>query len=281
MSEAPPRRSGRFGGIFVAVVTAGSAVGVIGWYLKTNQTGPSIDTSGFDLSAAPQTPKPHPLLPNSAAPAQPDSLSMMKGDSGVRIVDANAPATRNAPAGTAAKEQSRLNFTEQARKHEADVRWFAERMTKKYPLIRQYGKDWMSHPDLRSLTNNYWRNRDPMAFIAGLSKAPSVGAMVKRYAGAPEILDFVTEGMKEAPSELTSSALDVLSNDGVVRNLVANVANGLGLPPSVTSMIAGSGGPSKPDSKRAVNDMMMKNSAAKDALQQQDPQPAPVPLNQP
>ncbi len=282
MSDEAPRRSGRSGGIFVAVVVAGSAVGVAGWYLMTNRTAPAIDASGFDLSAAPQAPKPRPLFADSPPAAQPDSLSMMKGDSGVRIVDANAPAAGSAPSGSAAKgadkkEQSHLNFTEEARKHEAEVRRFSERMTRKYPVIRQYGKDWMSHPDLRALTDNYWRTRDPIAFIMGLSKAPSLGAMVKQYAGSPEILKFVTEGMKEAPSDLTSSALDVLANDGVVKNLVANVASGVGLPPSITAMITGGGDPSKVDQTQAVNDMMKNNPAMQNALQQQ-PQQAPAVL---
>jgi hypothetical protein len=274
MSADPPPRTGRFAGIFVAVVTAGSAIGVIGWYLMTNRTGLAIDGSGFDLSTAPQAPKPRPASAASATTARPDSLSMMKGGDGVRIVDANAPAFAYGGAAKPddKKAQAHLSFTEAARKHEADVRRFGERMTKRSAVIRQYGRDWMSHPDLRALTDNYWRTHDPMAFIVGLSKAPSVGAMVKKYAGSPDILNFITQGMKEAPGDLTSSAMDVLANDGVVKGLVANVAGGLGLPPSITGMISGGGEASKVDQKQAVNDMMMKNPEMQKALQQQGQQ---------
>ena len=284
MSEEPPRRSGRSGGIFVAVLVAGSAVGVIGWYLMTNRTGPAIDSSGFDLTTAPQAPKPHQVYTASAGTAQPDSLSMMKGDSGIRIVDANANGGTGTPsAGTAAKgsdkkEQSHLNFIDEARKHEGDVRRFAERMTKKYPVVRQYGRDWMSHPDLRALTDGYWRTHDPVAFLMGLAKAPSLGVLVKQYSGSPELITCVTQGMKEAPTDLVTSAMDVLSNDGVVKNLVANVATGIGLPPSVTAVIAGNGDASKIDQTQVVNDMMKNNPDMQKALQQQGNQPPPVSL---
>jgi hypothetical protein len=279
--EAPPSRSGRSGAIFVAVLVAGSAVGVIGWYLMTNRTGPTIDASGFDLSTAPQAPRPRPVYTASAPSTQPDSLSMMKGDAGVRIGDANmngGGSSKPAPKEGDKKEQSHLNFTEQARKHEGDVRRFAERMTRKYPVIRQYGKDWMSHPDLRALTDNYWKTRDPVAFIMGLAKAPSLGPMVKQYAGSPEIMKFVTEGMKEAPSDLMSSAMDVLSNDRVVKDLVSNVASGIGLPSSVTAVIGGTGDPSKIDQTQVVNDMMKNNPEMQKALQQQGQQTTPVVL---
>ena len=129
-------------------------------------------------------------------------------------------------------------------------------MTKKYPLIRQYGKDWMSRPDLKKLNDDYMRNHDPIAFIMGLAKAPSLGGMVKKYAGSPIIMEFITQGMKEAPGDLTSSAMDVLSKDAAAKSLISNVARGLGLPPSVIGLINSGGDGSKIDQKRIVSDLM-------------------------
>ena len=198
---------------------------------------------------------------------------MLKGDAEIGIGNAN-PAKAAAPIDR--KEQAHSGFKEQARKHEADVRRFAKRMTQKYPLIRQYGKDWMSHPDLRKLNDDYMRDHDPVAFIMGLAKAPSLGVMVKKYAGAPAITAFVTQGLKEAPGELTSSALAVLSSDGVAKSLISNVAAGLGLPPSVGGLINGGGAAA--DQKRVVSDIM-NSPAARNAMQQQDRQPTPVSLS--
>src|SRR6202007_2621303 len=92
------------------------------------------------------------------------------------------------------KEQAHADFTQEARKHESDVRNYSIRMTQKYPILRQYGKDWMSHPDLKKLNDDYMRNHDPIAFIMGLTKAPSLGGFVKQYAGSPAIQGFVPEG---------------------------------------------------------------------------------------
>ncbi|MFI5350728.1 MAG: hypothetical protein ACHQ2Z_14370, partial [Elusimicrobiota bacterium] len=112
------------------------------------------------------------------------------------------------------------------------------------------------------------------------TKAPSLGIMVKQYAGSPAIMAFITQGMKEAPSELTSSAMDVLSNDAVTKGLVSNVAKGLGLPPSVTGLINSGGDPSKIDQKQVVNDMM-NSPAVQNALPQGQQQPPPVSLSDP
>jgi hypothetical protein len=275
MSDESARRGGP-GGLFVAIVVGGSAVGVVGWYLMTNRGGPSIDASGFDLSTAPQSQRPAPVASASPSTPQASGLSMLTGGSGVRAAGDSGPSSSsgNQAAGSAKpmdkKEQAHSDFKEQARKHEADVRKFAEMMTKKNPVIRQYGKDWMSHPDLKKLNDDYMRNHDPVAFIMGLTKAPSLGTMVKQYAGNPAIIGFITDGVKAAPGELTGAAMDVLANDTVAKSLISNIASGLGLPPSITGLI-NSGDPSKVDQKQVVNDMM--NSAAAQGAQQQQAPP--------
>ncbi|HEX4048181.1 MAG TPA: hypothetical protein VH309_10125 [Elusimicrobiota bacterium] len=277
MSDEQPRRGGRSGGIFVAVVIGGSAIGVIGWYVLTNRTGPAIDKTGFDLSVAPQTRRAAPVASSAPSPEQNSSLFMVKSDAGVRIGDSNQASSAPTPGPAKAvdkKDQAHADFTEQARKHEAEVQAFSMRMNKKYPILRQYAKDWMSHPDLKKLNDDYMRNHDPVAFIMGLTKAPSLGGMVKQYAGNPAIIGYITEGMKEAPGELTASAMSVLSNDTVAKSLIANVATGLGLPPSITGLISSGADASKIDQKQVLSDVM--NSAA---AQQGQPAPPPVSIS--
>ena len=273
-------RGGGLGAIVVAVVVGGSFVGVVGWYLMVNRGAPAIDASGFDLSAAPHSARPVPVASAASSAPQESSLSMLKGDAGVRIGD-----TGSAPASAAAaqaksgdpKEQAHADFTQEARKHESDVRNYSMRMTRKYPILRQYGKDWMSHPDLKKLNDDYMRNHDPIAFIMGLAKAPSLGAMVKQYAGNPAITSYITGALKEAPADLTSSAMDVLANDKVAKSLISNVATGLGLPPSVTGLI-NSGDPSKIDQTKVVNDMI-NSPAVQNAMPQGQQSAPPVSLS--
>src|SRR3569832_2036121 len=258
MSDGNSRRGGP-GAIIVAVDIDGSAVGVVGWYLAVTRGGGSaIDSSGFDLSAAPHTDRALPHTPAAPAAPQQSSLAMLTGDAKKRNGDTGAaPAPAAAPAKEGdKKEQAHADFTQEARKHESDVRNYAIRMTQKYPLLRQYGKDWMSHPDLKKLNDDYMRNHDPVAFIMGLAKAPSLGVMVKQYAGNPAITAFITGAVKEAPADLTGAAMDVLANDKVAKSLISNVATGLGLPPSITGLINSGGDASQIDQKKVVSDMM-------------------------
>jgi hypothetical protein len=297
MSDEPGPRSARFGMILTVVAVGGSFVGVTGWYLLTNRKGPAIDASGFDLNSTPKTQTVVPTLSaadSGAAPAA-SGLNMLRADAGIRVAqvgEAASSGSSGAPgsagtsgAGAAAagtpKEQAHQDFTTEARKNEATVRRFAEKMTAKYPVIRQYGRDWMSHPDLKKLNDDYMRNHDPIAFMIGLSRAPSLGGMVKKYAGKPEIREFIVDGMKEAPGELTTSALEVLQKDGVVKNLVTNVVSGMGLPSSITAMIGGglSGDPSKMDQKQMLGGVMNDPEVQK-AMQQQGQQAPPVNLGQ-
>ncbi|MDE2143619.1 MAG: hypothetical protein KGJ84_14520, partial [Elusimicrobia bacterium] len=104
------------------------------------------------------------------------------------------------------------------------------------------------------------------------------GVLLKKYAGAPEMREVVMEGMKQAPADLTSSAMDVLQNDQVVKDLIANVAGGMGLPPSVTGMINGGGDPSTMDAGKITSDVM-NNPELKKAMQGQAP-PVALPNQQ-
>ena len=253
MSDANARRTGRLGGVFVALIVGGSAAGVIGWYVHTNRA-PAIDASGFDLSAAPQS---HHAASASPTPVRSASgLSLLKGGAGVRIVDSNTSSSGGKAdeaafgKGADKKEQSRADVRAQWREHEADLWALGDKMSQKYPVILQYENDWMSHPDLRKLTEDYYlHGHDPVAFLMGLAQAPNLGVMVKQYAGSPWITEFVAQGVKETP-KLTSSVMTMVSNDAVVKTVVTDVAGGLGLPPSVTGLIDGSGDPDKVDQKQ-------------------------------
>jgi hypothetical protein len=234
----------KIAGVLALAVLLGSAAA--GWYFLADRGDSTVDSGGFDVSA---TSKPRAIAPTAASVSEPapaaSGLSMVKGAAeSFGAVPPPAPAAASAaPAAPDAPARSlpeaRREFIAQARKHEADVIAFAGRLTAQSPVIRRYGYDWMQHPDLRKLNDDYMRNHDPIAFILGLSKAPSFGAMVKRYAGAPEIRAAVVLGMtKEVPTELIQSGLDVLRQDPAIKGVVAGVAPGLGLPPGMTAVLS-------------------------------------------
>ena len=258
MSETNPSRTGRFGAVFVIVIVAGSALGVLGWHLLSNRGGSGLDMSGFDLEKTPESRR-----PTAAAAGKPQSpassMGMLKADAGVLIVDGGSSGPgAGRPSGATApdKRPRQMGLTEAARKYEAAVRRYARRETAKHPIIREYGREWMSHPDLKKLNDDYMRDKDPLKFLAGLSKSENLGKMIKKYAGKNEIRQFIVQGSKEAPADLAAAAVDALKSDRVVKDLILTIFKGLGIPlSSITAIIAG-GDPSKLDKNRIANDIL-------------------------
>jgi hypothetical protein len=252
MDDPTPPREGSYAGLLAIAVLAISAF--VGWRFYSERNASTIDTGGFDISAAPQS-RPAPPAETSApsAPAAPASgLDFMKVDEEIRggpprpRPEAAASGTASAPAPARTLAQTRQEFTALARRHENVVRRFAERMTAQSPVIMQYGKDWMSHPDLKNLTIGYWRTRDPIAFMAGLSRSPSFPLLVKQYAGQADIRTFIVVGLtKEAPHDLVSVGLDLMRDDPSLKATITQVGMGVGLPPGLAAAL-GARDPKKP-----------------------------------
>lgn len=270
VTEIPSPRTGRTAAIAVAVLIAGSGAGVVGWYLRANREGPPLDASGFDLGAEPAARRPFPASAAAPGPAPASSLGMIKADAGIRVAGPGAAAPAGAAAGQR-RPSARLSFIEAARRHEAAVRRFGERMTAKHPAIQQYGQDWMSYPDLRKLNNDYWRDRDPVRFLIGLSKSRNFGKLVVKYARSPAIREFIVEGVKQAPAELSAAAMDFLRDEAAVRTLVSNAVQSAGLPPGIAAMV-GAGDAKNIDQGKVMAEMM-RDPQLRQAMQQGGPPP--------
>ncbi|MBI3289089.1 MAG: hypothetical protein HYZ74_06195, partial [Elusimicrobia bacterium] len=120
MSEEP--RSGRLGAILVAAAVGGSAVAVLSWHLMSGRgADQQLDTSGFDISAAPDSTRRPAAASGAAAQGPASSLGMVKGDAGMRVVSPGSGPSRSspgAPSGASAKEKAALNAREVAMRNE-------------------------------------------------------------------------------------------------------------------------------------------------------------------
>ncbi|MBI2387078.1 MAG: hypothetical protein HYV14_13890 [Elusimicrobia bacterium] len=285
MSEEHPHKTSRLGVILVFIAVGGSAVGVAGWHLMSNRSA-GLDTSGFDMSAAPDPaqsaappsfPAPGPADP---APAQQTSLGMVKGDAGMRVAGPGASTPKPAgasgatPNPTDPRQAAALNFKEAALKNEKIVAAFVRRMEKKHTSITQYGRDWAASPELRALRDAYWKDRDPLKFAYGLAKSNDFSKLVKKYAGDPGIRDALVTGIKEAPPSLTAAIGGVAQNDGVAKSLVSTVIKAVGLPASLTGFL--DGGEAKAVNRDQVMSDIMNSEDMKKAMKNQ---PAAVPLD--
>lgn len=271
------QNEGRGGALAVAGVIVVSLVGVVGWYLFQNRGGDreNLDVSGFDLASAPQTQRPVVPLPEPSAPARPESsLGMLKADAGMRVVDSNASGesgdARAAASKAAEREKSGKTLGELCRKYEKRVHAYFLAKTRQHPTVRQYGRDWMSYPDLKKLNDDYFRDRDPVKFMMGLAKSENFGKLVKKYSTDPAIRAVVVDAAKQAPGDLMSAGLDYLNNDKVIKDLVGNVAKGMGLPSSLMA-IFDEGKGAKIDQNQVMGDILKNNpEAAKAAEKQQN-----------
>lgn len=277
MSDEPARKTSRFGLILVIAAVGGSAVGVMGWHLLSNRGG-GLDTSGFDMSAAPESqPAARPAAAPAYAPepAPSASLGMVKGGAGMTVVGPGA-ATPKASGSSGAtpnpadpKEAAVLTFKEAAIKNEKLVDAFVRRMEKKHPSITRYGRDWAASPELRALRDQYWKDRDPLKFAYGLAKSKDFSKLVKKYSGDPGVRDALITGIKEAPPSLTGAVSGVFQNDGVAKNLVASVIKAVGLPASLTGFL--DGGEAKAANRDQVMADIMNSDDVKKAMQNRPP----------
>lgn len=286
MSEEPRHQTSRAGVILVAIAVGGSAVAVVGWHLMSNR-GAGLDTSGFDMSTAPdpaQSPIPtfRPAAPAAAPePVQQTSLGMVKGDKSITIVSAGASTPKPAGSSGAAagspsdKEDANATMKSKAAKYEKLVYNFVRRMEAKHPSITQFGRDWAASPELRAIRDQYWKEKDPLKFAYGVAKSKDFAGLVKKYAADPGIRDALVTGIKESPPDLTAAAGGILKSDTVAKGLVTSVVKAVGLPASLTGMIDGSD-TKAPDQNAIMSDIM--NNPEMKKLQGK--QQAAVPLNQ-
>lgn len=286
MSDEPTHQTSRAGAILVLLAVGGSAIGVAAWHLLSNRSA-GLDTSGFDMSAAPdssQNPAP-PSFPASAPSARetdhPTSLGMVKGDKGMRVVGPGASTPKaSGSTGAAAnpaspKEAAVLTFKEAASKNEKFVDAFVRRMQAKHPSLGRYGKDWAASPELRALRDQYWKDKDPLKFAYGLAKSNDFGKLVKKYGTDPGIRDVLITGIREAPPSLMGAVGGIFQNDKVAKDLVTTVIKAVGLPASLTGFLDGADAKT-PDQNQVMADIMGSADLKKAMSNQQ----APVPLDQ-
>jgi len=129
----------------------------------------------------------------------------------------------------------------------------------KYPICRQFAKDWVAHDDLKYMSVHYYYNRDPVFFLRHLAASPNFPDMVKKYAMHAPIQGFVKDAMKRVPSDSLSAGMDFVSNEPAVKPVIDSVMQSVGIPPAMLASSASSGGPPKFDEKAMMNSVMSSN----------------------
>ena len=271
MSQNAPRRSSLGWAFLAALAVGGSAVAVMVYQLAQKEK-PAADTSGFDIAKANEDRNPAPGGAPTRGPTQ-SGLEMVKpgGADKMSVAAGGNPASAR---------QATKDFTDAIHQAEGQVQALAISYTKRFPSIAQYGRDWMSYPDLKKLNDKYMNDHNPIKFLRGLAQSKNFGRLVAKYAADPAIQSFVKENMSQAPRAVTTSAMGVLKEDGLVKDLVSNTASALGLPPAMTSGLLDGG---KVDRQQVMGQIIQDHPELQQSLQkveeQNSAQPDPTTSN--
>jgi hypothetical protein len=225
---APPERSS--GGTFLlfALAFCVSVVGAIWYYLQhSDKPVVMVGKDGFDLSEVAK--RAEQAGGATAQTSQKSGLGMIGSISGMQFGQ-TPQAAGSTPAFAATTAQTITQLIKTTERAMIDL---AYDYTKRYPVIREYGHDWMHYPDLRKLNDEYMRTHDPFAFMKGLASAPNFGVMVKKYGTQPAVRNFVMEAVKKAPPEAMPTAAEYVSRNDSLKQLTDTVATSLGLPPGL------------------------------------------------
>lgn len=264
MAGMEPSKTRASGWLFLlaAVVVSASALGAM--YFTLRQAPPPPDTSGFDIAEVkPEAPAAGPAAPaQPAGPAQDSGLSMLKTGGFPK------------PAAPRPRTPGRRSPGELAKGMEPQVVKLAQEYTRRYPVIQQYGRDWMSYPDLKKLNDAYMRDHDPVAFMRGVAASPNFATLIKKYAGLPPIQGFVRDAVARTPGDVMTEALGHLNEQGEIKRLVQAVAQALGLPPA---LFAGGSDLTKIDEKAVMGNIMQGHPELQKALRNDGPPAVALP----
>ena len=249
----------------LAVLVVGlSFLGGMGYhYMQRGSEKAVADTSGFDLSTAIEAKS----GPSSAAPAQTSRSSLGMVQTGLPGMQIDSQGNTNQNTSQQAQPGAKMSFTQAVHASENKIRALAVKYTQKYPVIGQYGREWMSHPDLKALNDDYMRDRDPIKFIKGVSQSKNFGAMVKKYATNPTMSAFVKEGIGAAAPGAMGAAMDFMKQEKAVKDVITNVASSMGLPPALLGGLAGGGSAPPVDEKQVMGQIMGSNPDLQKAMQ--------------
>jgi hypothetical protein len=238
LARMDKERAGGGGWIWLLLLLLAVAGGVTAGFL-----GGHLEKRELTELAAEREGAEEPARPEAAAAGARESLALVKAEPGLSVAGQAAAPAPPKYAAAAAAPASGGGLNEAARRSGAPVSAYTKRFRERHPVMKQYSREWLSHPDLKKLNDDYLKDHDLVRFVHGLTAAPSFGPLVRKIAADPAshelAIDFLTGLVREAPPELTASAAALLNQEHAAMGLVRSVVGALGLPPEVVSAASG------------------------------------------
>lgn len=231
-AEEPTGRERASGAILLASTVLLLGLGVAVFLYLTRNTE-DLSSQGLDLASEPEpaaaAPEPAPA-PVAPPPAPPKTF-------GVAASLTPPPVARPAP--TDAKGRSELGLSQAARRNERYFRNLTIKYQNKYPVFHQWGKEWMSHPELRQARDDYYKTRNPVRFAFQVAGSPNLAKMMGKYSRNPEMQAYLKDIAAHAPKDVLTAFVDYLKKDGNAATLIERFARAAGLPPALVAGFTG------------------------------------------
>lgn len=192
------------------------ALGMLLYPVLRPETGGTAGTAGFNESGA---------AAERRQGGTGSGLELVSAGDGMKVEPSSAPAKAPRP--------SARQLAELCRAAEARIREMAERYSREHPEIAQYGRDWMSYPDLKKLNDDYMRDRDPAKFLKGLAASQSFPLLMQKYAGQGQLVAFVSEAMMKASPQELATAVGFMGEESEVDAVARAVLKALNLNPEI------------------------------------------------
>ena len=255
-SPEPPERSSAVIGLAMTVLLCGAAIAFFIYYEHRSEELPS---QGLDMAEAPApdpTPAASPPGTFGLAPAARPSGSLMTIKGGNLAM----PGAVGDPKGRAQQSLAAL-----VRPHEKVFVDLVLKYQRKYPVFLQWGKEWMSYPDLNKAAKDYYQYHDPIRYAYQIAGSKNLAGMIGKYAGHPELQAFLRDAITIAPKDLVKATIDYLEKDSNAVALVKRFSAAAGLPPSILAGFTGG----HVDQQAVMNEIMQSNPALQGGAQNQ------------
>lgn len=190
-------------------------------------------TQGLDVDVAPAVETaPTPATEPLETPAAPPRTFGITSN-----LTAPNPSAGVAPAGP--RDRSASGFQEAIWKNERFFRKLTVKYQKKSPVFLQWGKEWMSHPELAKACDEWYAHKSPIKFAYQIASSPNLPKMVLKYSRNQELHAYLREMATSAPKEVVMGLTDYLSKDKNAVALVEKFAKAAGLPPALVAGFTG------------------------------------------
>jgi hypothetical protein len=249
----------RFGVPAVLLGLVGAGALLAGYHILAEGDVDRVSSS-FDFSEVPGAARGTLPLPRSQSSL---GLLKMEGLAGRQPADAKLDP----------KSRAQADFTRTAQRYEKTVWRFGSAFTKTHPKVYQYGREWMSYPDLKRLNDDYFVDHDPIKFLVGLSRSENFPKLVRKYAAEPELREYVLAGVKQAPADLTEAAVNMVQKDAQTRAFIVGIGQAMGLPSAVMAAVTDpNASPDRLKTDEVVAEIL-KDPKLREASQPQPPAP--------